>query len=61
MTKLPRFLKEYASYSKRFIEKNNLMKTCYKDEKIKIINRSLNLAECGVITINEAIKIINEV
>ena len=55
-----RFLKEFATYQKNQILHDELMKENYKEEKIKAIEKAISLADRGMVTINEAIKAINE-
>lgn len=58
--RMERFIKEYANYRKNDITKNELMKKEYKINSIDTINKVLKLKDKGLITTNEAIKIILE-
>lgn len=58
---IPRFLKEFAAYQKKQILQNELMQEKYKEEKIKAIEKAISLADRGMATISETIKIINEI
>ena len=58
---IPRFLKEFAAYQKKQISQNELMQEKYKEEKIKSIEKAISLADRGMATISETIKIINEI
>ena len=59
--KAPRFIKEYANYKINCCKENELMKEEYKTEKIDKIHKALHLIEKSFITVDEAIKTINEV
>lgn len=58
--KIPRYVKEYANDSKKCIAKSELMQERFKKEKIAQIEKAVLLLERGMITINEAMKLINE-
>ena len=60
MIKAPRFLTEYSNYKIREIENNTLMQQEYKTEKLYTITRAYHAFCYGHITIDEAIRIINE-
>lgn len=55
-----RYIKEYANDCKRKIEENNLMGSNVKNKTIAKINKAVKLRDKGVITADEAIKIILE-
>ena len=56
---MKRFISEYAKYKIKHYENNELMNVEIKTEKINQINKALNLVKKGFITIDEAIKVIN--
>lgn len=58
MVKFPRFIKEYASYTKKSIFNSKLMNYEIKQKAIKNIDRALHLAEKGLITIDEGMRLI---
>lgn len=58
---MKRFVSEYANYKINCCKENKLMKEEYKTEKIDKIHKALHLIEKSFITVDEAIKIINEV
>ena len=55
-----RYIEEYANDCKRKIEKNNLMGSKVKNKTIAKINKAIKLRDKGLITADEAIKIILE-
>lgn len=55
-----RYIKEYANACKRKIEENNLMASNEKNNAAEKINKAVNLRDRGLITADEAIKIILE-
>ena len=55
-----RYIKEYANDCKRKIEGNNLMGSNVKNKTIAKINKAVKLRDKGLITADEAIKIILE-
>lgn len=55
-----RYIKEYANDCKRKIEENNLMWSNVKNKAIAKINKAVKLRDKGLITADEAIKIILE-
>ena len=55
-----RYIKEYANDCMRKIEENNLMGSNVKNKAIAKINKAVKLRDKGVITADEAIKIILE-
>ena len=57
---MKRFIKEYANYKINSHKNNELMLDTIRNQKISTINKSLILVEKGMITIDEAIKTINE-
>lgn len=62
MLKVERFIKEYASYQKRYIkEKAFFFKEEKKTEAIKKVNCVVKLRQDGLITVDEALKMIMEV
>lgn len=60
MLKIPRFMKEYASYQKKFIEKNVLNKESGK-RSIERIDMTLRHYELGLLTVTEAMDLITNV
>ena len=58
MVKIPRFMKEYANYTKKSILNSELMNDEIKQKAIKNIDRALHLTENGLITIDEGMKLI---
>lgn len=58
MVKIPRFMKEYASYTKKAVFNSELMNDEIKQKAIKKIDRALHLAEKGLITIDEGMRLI---
>lgn len=58
MVKIPRFMKEYASYTKKSIFNSELMMDEIKQKTIVKIDKALQLTEKGLITIDEGMKLI---
>ena len=58
MVKIPRFMKEYASYTKKSIFNSELMMDEIKQKAIAKIDKALQLMENGLITIDEGMKLI---
>ena len=56
MVKIPRFMKEYASYTKQSILNCELMKPEIKEKAITKIDDALRVTEKGLITIDEGMK-----
>ena len=56
MAKIPRFIKEYASYTKQSISNSKLMKKEIKEKAIAKVNKALQLTEKELITIDEGMK-----
>ena len=56
MVKIPRFMKEYASYTKQSISNCELMKKEIKEKAIIKVDKTLQLTEKGLITIDEGMK-----
>ena len=56
MAKIPRFMKEYASYTKQSISNSKLMEKGNKGKAIAKVNKALQLTENGLITIDEGMK-----
>ena len=56
MVKIPRFMKEYANYTKQSISNSELMKKGNKEKAIVKIEKALQLTEKGLITIDEGMK-----
>lgn len=62
MLKVERFIKEYAAYQKRYIKEEAFFFTEEKKiEAIKKIDRTVKCRQNGLITVEEAIKMIMEV
>lgn len=59
MIKLPRFVKEFASYQVKGIASNELMDKGTKQEMICKIEKAFSMAEYGLITVNECMQIIS--
>ena len=59
MQKVPRFLKEYAAHQKRRFKGVALLKDCHETDCINRINNAITLYQRGAITIDEAVRIIN--
>lgn len=55
-----RYIKEYANDCIREIKENDLMKSNVKNKTIEKINKAVKLRDRGLITADEAIKIILE-
>lgn len=55
-----RYIKEYANNCKREIEENNLIGNNIKNKAVAKINKAVKLRDRGLITADEAIKIILE-
>lgn len=58
MVKIPRFMKEYASYAKRSILNSGLMEKEVKDKAVAVVDKALQLTERGFITIDEGMGLI---
>ena len=58
MIKIPRFMKEYASYTKRSILNSGLMEKEVKDKAVAEVDKALQLTERGFITIDEGMRLI---
>ena len=58
MAKIPRFIKEYANYTKKSIFNSELMMDEIKQKTIVKIDKALQLTEKGLITIDEGMKLI---
>ena len=56
MVKIPRFMKEYANYTKQSIFNCELMKPEIKEKAITKIDNALRVTEKGLITIDEGMK-----
>jgi len=57
---MERFIKEYANYKKKSYQRNTLLQQEYKDEALNRIDKALKSKERGLITVDEAIRIILE-
>lgn len=55
-----RYIKEYANDWKRKIEENDLMGSNLKNKAVAKINKAVKLRDKGLITADEAIRIILE-
>ena len=53
---MKRFISEYAKFKKQNIAKNQLMQKQIKDERIKKIVRVENLADRGLLSVDEAMR-----
>lgn len=58
MNKIPRYMKEYANAQRKSYVNNELMQKKYKDAALEVIDRILKNTECGLITINEGMKLL---
>lgn len=58
MAKIPRFIKEYANYTKKSILNSELMNDEIKQKAIKNIDRALHLTKNNFITIDESMRLI---
>ena len=58
MAKIPRFIKEYANYTKKSILNSELMNDEIKQKAIKNIDRALRLTKNNFITIYESMRLI---
>ena len=58
MVKIPRFIKEYASYTKKSIFNSDLMMDEIKQKAIKKVDRALYLTKNNFITIDEGMRLI---
>lgn len=58
MVKIPRFMKEYASYTKKAVFNSELMNDEIKQKAIKKIDRALHLTKNNFITIDEGMSLI---
>lgn len=59
MVKLPRFVKEFASYQRKQIKENEYMNKEIKKELISRIEKAVRLLEQGMITIEECMQIVS--
>ena len=57
---MEKYIKEYASSKLADVKKNRLMQEFCKDEAIGKIEKALSMRERGLITVDEAIKMILE-
>ena len=57
---MERYIKEYASSKLADVKKNRLMREFCKEEAIGKIEKALSMRERGLITVDEAIKMILE-
>ena len=55
-----RYIREYANACKKEIEGNTEMKDSVKDHAIEVINKAVKMRDRGLITVDEAIKMILE-
>ena len=58
MNIIPRYMKEYANAQRKSYINNELMQKKYKDAAVEIIERILKNTECGLITIDEGMKML---
>ena len=58
MVKIPRFMKEYANYTKKAIFNSEVMNDEIKQKGIKNIDRALRLTKNNFITTDEGMKLI---
>lgn len=62
MFKAERFIREYASYQKKYVkEKAFFFTEKQKEDAIKKIDRTVKFRQAGLITVDEALKMIMEV
>jgi len=57
---MKRFITEYATYKTNEIKGNLQIQDSIKNERLKRINATLTFSRAGFITIDEAIRLINE-
>lgn len=57
---MKRFIKEYANFSINSYKNSRLMDSQIKAQKINAIKRVTEIYSHGIITVDEAIKLINE-
>lgn len=58
MNKVPRFMKEYANFQKQSICNGELIKQDIKDKATENVDKALRIYERGLITVDEAMKLI---
>lgn len=58
MNTIPRYMKEFANAQRKSYINNELMQKKYKDAALEVIERILKNTECGLITINEGMKML---
>lgn len=56
--KVERFIREYASATKKGINNNELIKKEYKEKAIQVIDNALKFREQGMITATESLQMI---
>lgn len=56
MLKLPRFVKEYASYQKRWIKNHPMLNPGIKREYTRRIEHWIKMLEIGLITVDECMR-----
>lgn len=61
MLKLPRFVKEFASYQVKRITSNELMDKEAKQEMICKIEKAVSMAGYGLITVSECMKLLSDI
>ena len=61
MIKLPRFVKEFASYKVKRITINELMDKETKEEMICKIEKVVSMVGYGLITISECMKLLSDI
>ena len=59
MNKIPRFMREYASFAKKGVDQCGLMKESKREEIRQRIDKALSFYQRGKITVGEAMMIIN--
>ena len=58
MNVIPRYMKDYADAQRKSYINNKLMQEKYKNAAVEVIDRILRNVECGLITINEGMKVL---
>lgn len=60
MNKIPKFVKEYANYQKKYIKENSFMGEDVKETSYNVIEMSILSLEKGLITVRECMEIITK-
>ena len=57
--KIPRFMREYAAYTKKALLNSALMEETIKEKLSEKVDQALQLVTRGMITVDEGMKMIN--